>query len=88
MRNRIKSLFSTSVAEQNITAIKIAYELHDKEQKIYKQTRQFIKQNKSNVSLDYLFYDFQILCEFIKRFNKELSIQITEENLNSTVELL
>lgn len=88
MRNKIKSLFVSSMSEKNITAMKIAYELYNKEQIIYKKTKQFINQSKTKVSLDYLFYDFQILCEFIKRFYKDLSIEIIEENLDSTLELL
>lgn len=89
MRNKVKSLLSSpSMAEQHITAVKIAYELHDKEQNIYKETIKFIEENKYDQSLDYLFYDFQILCEFVGRFYKELNIQIKQEDLDATSELL
>lgn len=89
MRNKFKSLFSfSSIAERHVTAVKISHELHNKEQKIYKQTKQFIQRNKLELSLDYLFYDFQILCEFLGRFHNELNIKVIQENLDSTLELL
>ena len=87
MRSKIKSLLSSSIAEQHVTAIKIAHELHDKEQKVYKKTKQF-KQNRFELSLDYLFYDFQILWEFLHRFHNELNIKIEQGYLDSTLELL
>ncbi len=86
---KIKSaILSASPAERHVTAVKVAHELHDKEQKIYKQTKQFIQINKIELSLDYLFYDFQILCEFLGKFYNELNIKVIQENLNSTLELL
>lgn len=89
MRNKVKSLLpSPSTAEQHITALKIAYELHDKEQNIYKKTIEFIDENKYEYSLDYLFYDFQILTEFIGRFYNELNIQIKQEEFDATSQLL
>lgn len=61
------------LANRVITINRQAIELNKKEQEIYKETIKF--EDKSDLSCDYLFYDFQILCEFITKYKNDLQIE-------------
>lgn len=61
------------LTDRAITINRQAIELNKKEQEIYKKTIMF--ENKSDLSCDYLFYDFQILCEFITKYKNDLQIE-------------
>jgi len=72
----LKKIFlSESPADKYITVNKQAKLLHKKEQEIYKQTIKFEKRYHMFLDLDYLFYDFQIFCEFISKCKKESAIR-------------
>lgn len=64
-----------SPAEKFITINKQVIELHRKEQKIYKETLKFEKRHQIISSFDYLFYDFQIYCEFIENNKKNFNLK-------------
>ena len=72
----LEKLFkSESPADKFITVNKQAKLLHEKEQEIYKQTMKFEKKNSMILDYDYLFYDFQILCEFVEKYREDFKLQ-------------
>ena len=88
MWSGIEFIYSDPLSEQDVTAMQFARKLHIQEQIIYQQTREFVDKNHTFVSMDYLFYDFQILCEFIERFYNELTISYEDKSLNNTLDIL
>jgi len=69
----LKIFKKEKLANKAITINRQAIELNKKEQEIYKETIKF--KEKSDLSCDYLFYDFQILCEFITKYKSDLQIE-------------
>lgn len=83
-----KKFFSwETYAEKHIQTLSIARKLHQKEQEIYMETQKFVDKN-SDFNMEYLFYDFQILHEFIVKFHTELGIVYDEEDFNSAIDVL
>ena len=64
-------LHKSSPAEKYITVNNQAILLHKKEQDIYKATIKFEQEYSLFLDFDYLFYDFQILCEFIEKYKED-----------------
>lgn len=72
-------LHQASPAEKYITINNQAILLHKKEQEIYKKTIKFEKEYSLFLDFDYLFYDFQILCEFIEKYKEDFWIKYNWE---------
>ena len=83
MKKLLSKIFKEETpADKFITVNKQALELHGKEEKIYLETLNFEKKNAPFIDFDYLFYDFQILCEFIEKYKEDLEIKYNNDLSN------
>ena len=70
-----RSKHSNAYADEHIMVNKSAFELHKKEEEIYYKTIKFEKDYSIFIDFDYLFYDFQILCEFVEKYREDFKLQ-------------
>lgn len=70
-----RSKHSNAYADEHIMVNKSAFELHKKEEEIYYKTIKFEKDYSIFIDFDYLFYDFQIYCEFIEKNKKNFNLE-------------
>ena len=70
-----KDIFhQASSNEKYITVNKQSLFLNEKEQRIFKETLKFEKKHADISSFDYLYYDFQIFCDFLEKYKTEFEI--------------
>ncbi len=68
-----------SPSDKFIKVNKLYFDLYKKEQKILKETKEFEDSHKMISNFDYLFYDFQIFCEFIEKNKNNFNLQYSWE---------